>query len=75
MKKLLAVKVLRLEAGLKLVNGMRWVPRRPDEVLVQVIAAGICKRDLEIVRKGMRHSEEHSGTSLLAAWRSRRTLR
>jgi len=43
------VKALRLDPELKLVMDAA-VPRRPDEALVQVVAAGICKTDLEIVK-------------------------
>lgn len=48
-EKIVAVKALRLEPDLKLVMDAA-VPRRPDEALVQVIAAGICNTDLEIVK-------------------------
>lgn len=43
------MKALRLDPELKLVMDAA-VPRRPDEALVQVVAAGICKTDLEIVK-------------------------
>jgi threonine dehydrogenase-like Zn-dependent dehydrogenase len=43
------VKALRLDGSLKLVRDAP-VPRRPGEALVQVICAGICNTDLEIVK-------------------------
>ena len=43
------MKALRLDPDLKLVLDAA-VPRRPDEALVQVILAGICNTDLEIVK-------------------------
>jgi threonine dehydrogenase-like Zn-dependent dehydrogenase len=48
-EKIVAVKALRLDPELKLVMDAA-VPRRPDEALVQVVAAGICNTDLEIVK-------------------------
>jgi len=48
-EKIVAVKALRLDPDLKLVMDAA-VPRRPDEALVQVIMAGICNTDLEIVK-------------------------
>jgi threonine dehydrogenase-like Zn-dependent dehydrogenase len=48
-EKIVTVKAIRLEPDLKLVLDAA-VPRRPDEALVQVIAAGICNTDLEIVK-------------------------
>jgi len=48
-EKIVAVKALRLDPDLKLVLDAA-VPRRPDEALVQVILAGICNTDLEIVK-------------------------
>lgn len=43
------MKALRLDPDLKLVMDAA-VPRRPDEALVEVISAGICNTDLEIVK-------------------------
>lgn len=43
------MKALRLDPDLKLVMDAP-IPRRPDEALVQVISAGICNTDLEIVK-------------------------
>ncbi|HSB11593.1 MAG TPA: alcohol dehydrogenase catalytic domain-containing protein [Blastocatellia bacterium] len=43
------MKALRFDDGLKLVHDAD-VPRREGEALVQVICAGICNTDLEIVR-------------------------
>ena len=43
------MKALRLDPDLKLVMDAP-VPRRPNEALVEVISAGICNTDLEIVK-------------------------
>jgi threonine dehydrogenase-like Zn-dependent dehydrogenase len=48
-EKIVIVKALRLDQELKLVLDAP-VPRRPGEALVQVICAGICNTDLEIVK-------------------------